>query len=196
MSNNFNLGGTSSTLNTTQLCMQSIIQQLERVAGEGFINHARPRVIGFWMPLNVMDTARTEKTDALFWLVSFTIFFFFKLFYIKSKKSMSALNMFGSLHHISVALFWLGFLGWFLEMQHTSDNGNVWMFQLSDKSKTVWTETCRVATKMDLYSLDSLWPEIHLMCSTADIQFYAVCQINMQVIFSWISGRLLFRKRI
>lgn len=30
------------------------------------------------------------------------------------------------------------------------------MSQLSDKSKTVRTETCRVATKMDLYSLDSL----------------------------------------
>lgn len=38
---------------------------------------------------------------------------------------MFALNMFGSLHHVSVALFWLGFLGCFLKMQHTSDNGNV-----------------------------------------------------------------------
>lgn len=105
-------------LSTTQLCMQSIIQQQERVGGEGFINHAQSRVIGFKMPLNVMDTAWTEKTDVLFRLVSFTIFFsgfFFFIILHKERKTMSALNMLGSLRHISVALFRLGFLELFFE---------------------------------------------------------------------------------
>lgn len=56
-----------------------------------------------------MDTARTEKTDVLFRLVSFTIFFLCVFFIIlhKEQKTMSTM---GSLHHISVALFRLGFL--------------------------------------------------------------------------------------
>lgn len=67
------------------------------------------------MPLNVMDTARTEKTDVLLRLVSLTIFFFIIILH-EEQKTMSAFNMFGSLHHISAALFRSGgFFGLFFE---------------------------------------------------------------------------------
>lgn len=101
--NNFNLRGISSMLNTTQPCVQSISQHQERVAGEGFIKHPQSGVIGFRMPLNVMDTVRTEKTDVLFRLVSFTISFGFC--FTERAKTMSALIIFGSLHRVSVVLF-------------------------------------------------------------------------------------------
>lgn len=109
---------------------------------------------------------------------------------------MSALIMFGSLHHISVALFLLGvFLGCFWRCSRFQIMEMFECFSWVTKvrlceQRQVGLKKKRICFPWTVCDQKYIWCVLHLTFN------YTVCQIIMQMIFSWISGRLLFRKRI